>query len=163
MESAPAIASRQIRIACYPPQCHVMASSEYHPFPASATRSPAAINRAPSRLDFLSLQKKAAFLLSESEDIRVWWASLYRIRRGGSGFSLPPKPAPVLMRFGFLVFEHLELRSFLFSKIWSKPAFGRPAISLISFHFGKCLIGVFLCLVASFWFPLLIALSGRLL
>ncbi|KAI6706810.1 hypothetical protein NL676_009772 [Syzygium grande] len=46
--------------------------------------------------------------------------------------------------FGFL--RILVLRRFLFSKIWSKPAFGQPAISLVSLHFGKCSIGVFLCL-----------------
>ncbi|KAF8010343.1 hypothetical protein BT93_J1080 [Corymbia citriodora subsp. variegata] len=67
------------------------------------------------------------------------------------------------MRFGFQVFEDLHLRSFLFSKIWSKPAFGQPVISLVSFHFGKCSIGVFLCLATFFWFPSSIALSGRLL
>jgi hypothetical protein len=66
------------------------------------------------------------------------------------------------MPLGSQVVQNLELNGFIFFfEIWSKHASGQIAFSFEFFHSKKCSIGGVSFLEISFWFPLLIALSGQ--
>ncbi|KAF5460409.1 hypothetical protein F2P56_020280, partial [Juglans regia] len=85
-------------------------------------------------------------------------------RERSSGFQLLTSLATVLLPLGFQALPGLGSKCFnIFLKIWSKCASGQNATSLGFSRSRKFLTGGFLSLEIFFWFPLLIALSGRLL